>query len=268
MKSTILGLLAETSIHAGTGQNTGVVDLPIQREAHTGWPCIFGSAMKGAVRAHAELRGNWADATLWKVFGADNASSASAVSVTDARLLLLPIRSLTGHFRLATCPAVLDRLKRDLALIGCSIDITVPGTESGKVTSPNGGQKLFLEEFEYEQKTEDMTVLLTALAGFGIEKEALEKQLVIMCDDDFADYCATATAITPHIAIDNTTKTVKNGALWYEESLPPSTLLYTLLMGKDAELGEVVAMLDQKYLQVGGNETLGMGWCKVSEVKP
>jgi len=34
--NTILGLLAQTSIHAGTGSNTGVIDLPIQREGHNG----------------------------------------------------------------------------------------------------------------------------------------------------------------------------------------------------------------------------------------
>ena len=54
--NAILGLLAETSIHAGTGQTVGAIDLPIQREKHTNWPCIYGSAMKGALRAQAESR--------------------------------------------------------------------------------------------------------------------------------------------------------------------------------------------------------------------
>ena len=54
MTSKLLGLYAQTSIHAGTGQNQGVVDLPIMREEHNGWPCIFGSAMKGAIRAAYE----------------------------------------------------------------------------------------------------------------------------------------------------------------------------------------------------------------------
>lgn len=55
-KNAILGLLAQTSIHAGTGQHTGAIDLPIQREGHNGWPRVFGSAVKGALRAHAEER--------------------------------------------------------------------------------------------------------------------------------------------------------------------------------------------------------------------
>lgn len=55
--TAILGLLAQTSIHAGAGASVGAVDLPIQREGHNGWPCVFGSAMKGALRAKAE--GGW-----------------------------------------------------------------------------------------------------------------------------------------------------------------------------------------------------------------
>lgn len=66
--SALLGLLAETSIHAGAGQSGGVIDLPIQREAHTGWPVVYGSAVKGALRALAEENN-----ALWLkiVFGPD-----------------------------------------------------------------------------------------------------------------------------------------------------------------------------------------------------
>ncbi|WP_279487125.1 RAMP superfamily CRISPR-associated protein [Aeromonas veronii] len=49
--SLLLGLHAHTWIHAGSGEKDGVVDLPIQREAHTGWPVIFGSSLKGAMRS-------------------------------------------------------------------------------------------------------------------------------------------------------------------------------------------------------------------------
>ena len=54
--ASILCLYAVTPCHAGSGASVGVVDLPIQREAHTDWPCVYGSAVKGALRAHAEQR--------------------------------------------------------------------------------------------------------------------------------------------------------------------------------------------------------------------
>ena len=40
-----------TPLHAGSGSDLGVVDLPIQREAHTAFPKIEGSSLKGAIRS-------------------------------------------------------------------------------------------------------------------------------------------------------------------------------------------------------------------------
>jgi len=282
MANAMLGLRAETSIHAGTGQNTGVIDLPIQREAHTGWPCVFGSAMKGTLRAHAETRIDPKPGWIKAVFGPDTdkaSDHAGAIAITDARLLLLPIRSLTGHFKWVTCPAVLERLRRDMELIGGKGEFPPPKPEPEQVISCEGGEPLFLEEFQFQQKAGVPDKLITGLGKFGLEETALREQLVIMHNDDFADFCNTATAITPHIAIENETKTVVGGALWYEETLPPDTLLYTMLMASKARngngnmdaatvLGHVTGMFtgDSHYLQVGGNETVGMGWCKVKEV--
>jgi len=39
-----------TPLHAGTGQELGIVDLPIQRERHTGFPKIEASGLKGSIR--------------------------------------------------------------------------------------------------------------------------------------------------------------------------------------------------------------------------
>ena len=287
MANTIFGLRAETSIHAGTGQNIGGVDLPIQREAHTDWPCVFGSAMKGALRNHAETRGNMDKASIPLVFGPVAESSkasdhAGALAVTDARILLLPVRSLTGHFKWVTCPAVLKRLNRDLEMIGRSTIFTMPHELSaGAVATPDDSDPIFLEEFQLTQTPTDLKDVITELTKFGIEQVELESQLVVMCNNDFTDFCRTATAITPHIAIENDKKTVRGGSLWYEETLPPDTLLYVMLLANGARngvtpqlsdtevLGKVTGMFtgeNKPYLQIGGNETVGMGWCRVKEV--
>ena len=39
-----------TPLHAGSGQDLGIVDLPIQRERHMGFPKIEASGLKGSVR--------------------------------------------------------------------------------------------------------------------------------------------------------------------------------------------------------------------------
>src|SRR5947209_1340089 len=50
LQGALLGIHALTSLHAGTGTALGVIDLAIQRERHTGWPMVAGSALKGILR--------------------------------------------------------------------------------------------------------------------------------------------------------------------------------------------------------------------------
>jgi len=100
-------------------------------------------------------------------------------------------------------------------------------------------------------------------------------------EDDLFGYLARyAVPVTPHVCIDNTKKTVKKGALWYEESLPSDTLLYVGLTSwgsrdpkQPKPSDKILEGVEQglfdgaPYLQIGGNETVGMGWCKVGWLK-
>jgi CRISPR-associated protein Cmr4 len=55
----------------------------------------------------------------------------------------------------------------------------------------------------------------------------------------------------------------------YEEALPPDTLL-SLVVGERADsgaAGDLAAFLaERRYLQVGGNETVGQGWFTVQRL--
>lgn len=59
------------------------------------------------------------------VFGPakDGSEHAGAASFTDARILLFPVRSMKGVFVWITCPKVLGRLQRDLAIVGKELQI-------------------------------------------------------------------------------------------------------------------------------------------------
>lgn len=290
MQYALLGLSAETSIHAGTGRSTGVIDLPIMRESHTHWPCVYGSAVKGALRGLAQdlvLAQAMSSDDLVDVFGPDtqNASDhAGALSVGDARLLLLPVRSLSSHFKWVTCPALLRRAAADARRLGLTDAVEYQGAklQDNEVIVPQASQpQLFLEEFCFEQKPADLTKLVGWLARFGAEDfaAALQAQLAIVSDDMFAHLATFATPVTPHIAIDNERKAVKAGALWYEETLPPETVLYLALAaqpsrkpGRSTGAAQVLHKAlglfspERPYLQLGGNETVGMGWCRVQTV--
>lgn len=281
-ENTILGLMAQTSIHAGTGQNTGIIDLPIQREGHNGWPCVFGSAVKGALRTRAE---EIKLENLCSIFGPDTDKAGdygSAIMVSDARLVLFPVRSLTSQFKWVTCPAVLTRLYEDMQRFGFSPDKPEVLGEIAKgeaVTMDDKNEDVFLEEYRFNLRKESISKIIKLLEAMisreGIEK-ALIKQLLVVSNDDFSHLVQHATPVNAHIAIDSATKTVTGGALWYEETLPPETLLYIGISAADARDGssltsedvleELTGMFTEKpWFQMGGNETVGMGWCAVKK---
>lgn len=297
--NALLALQTETSLHAGVGQQTGGIDLPIQREAHTGWPCVYGSGVKGALRNLAEdLLGEAGKASINLVFGPDTANAsdhAGALAVGDARLLLLPVRSLTGHFKWVTCPAALDRLSRDAARLGLGnfsgIGIDPPTEASAGRSAawqPGADADLFLEEYRFDARRKDLASLIANLASMVADPDfdkKLKRQLVIVDDDTFKCFCDSATPVNAHVRLNSESKTVERGALWYEETLPPETVLYAPMSAQSARkyrvdeatqtrtpemsAQEILAAVtqtlfkDRPYLQLGGNETVGMGWCRV-----
>ena len=279
--SALLILRAETPLHAGAGQATGVVDLPIQREAHTGWPCVFGSGVKGALRQHAS-RQQCPDIDV--LFGPESSRAsdhAGALSVGDARLLLLPVRSLTSHFRWVTCPALLARFGRDSARLGVAAhamaNTPVVGPDEALASHPGD---LYIEEYRLNCKPVAVE-LVERLAGLfpAEEQAAFRAQFTVVHDDTFAHLCRTATPVAAHVKL-NDQKAVVKGALWYEETLPPDTVLYVALIAEaqrkaaaerarrltDAEVLQTLdtgALRKRPWLQLGGNETVGMGYCHV-----
>lgn len=286
--SALLLLTTETSLHAGTGQSVAGIDLPIQREVHNYWPCVYGSAVKGALRAHAFHKGQSKDeATI--LFGPEHGaaagerdqSHAGALLVGDATLLALPVRSLQSHFKWVTCASALNRFSRTVKRLGLALNLpTCPAVQDVQQAWGSSAKTLFLEEFRLTQaQNPAITELAQALAGLSggaLQAQSVQEGLVIVHDDIFTFLVRHATAVNAHIAIDAATKTVKDGALWYEESLPPETLLYvpisaTAARRKGSELqapavlAKLTALLgqDQAWLQLGGNETTGMGWCRV-----
>lgn len=148
-----LFLYCETPLHAGSGSDLGIVDLPIQRERHTGFPKIESSSLKGALRedfesnAHeimvagrqfkvndglrSKSKGVGMGKPLTLAFGPEgdeaNEAHAGALAFTDARLLLFPVKSMKGVFVWITCPAILRRLERDMRLVKEYKDFRIDG---------------------------------------------------------------------------------------------------------------------------------------------
>lgn len=268
--TTMLYLYVETPLHAGMGSGLSSIDLPIQRERTTQYPMIQGSSIKGKLRSLAEESSQDA-ALINAVFGppptaGDTSDHAGALIVGDARILLFPVRSLSGVFAYTTSCDVLARFKRDcertdtnqrkgevhqpaspnqpMPLPWHLPDKPVPGsaliTTNSEVQSHNS---LVLEEFSFTTQANTQADAIAAwLAEHALPEgdtddywpAKLKNSLVILPENDFRDFTLYATEIITRIRIDRNTKTAARGALWTEEHLPTDTLLYVPIYATDA----------------------------------
>lgn len=313
-----LFLIVETSLHAGSGSDLGIVDLPIQREKHTGYPKIEGSGIKGAIREIFNtqpdlqtLERGWNISSVENeqykhgvnlAFGPDTADQGNlhggTLGFTDARLLLFPVKSVSGVFGWVTCPAVFERFKHDLSICEPSItfDFSPPQenqvpTDSALIVNDN---KIILEEYTFEvQETNDCKNLANWIAEncmpsddvYTYWRDKIQNSLAILSNDDFRDFVTLSTEVIARIKIDQETGTVQKGALWYEEYLPSDSILYSLALASPifqendndkgifqltrqeqsenrGESEKVIEFLEDglpSVIQIGGNATIGKG---------
>lgn len=265
MNTLIVGMLAETFIHPGSGRNNGVIDLPVARETATDYPYIAGQSGKGALKDHARQQRYQPLDTL---FG--NPGQGGAFRSGDARLLLLPVRSLSGAYKWATCPHLLERFLRDCRRCGKNVAMTIPMPKLKEVYCDGAGV-LFLEECHYTITgaiDASVAAALEILVCHSETRKRLASQIAILSDDDFAWFARYGLAVQARNQLDETTKESNN--LWYEETLPPDTLMYSIL--SESQPGGIASVENllkaQPYLQIGGNETVGQGWFALTVVKP
>ena len=258
MDTLLMGMLAETFVHVGGGQSEGVVDLPVAREAATDFPFVPGSGLKGAFRDWAAGRMDDSQRDTW--FGQQD--NAGQLLFSDARLLALPVRSLHGASRWITCPHLLERYRRDATRTGSTMPSFAQDLKPGQALGEGEG-RIILEERGFElvgQVPADIVQAFLGLPAHEDTRERMAEALVILHDDDFTWFARYGLAVQARNALDNKTKTSKS--LWYEETLPPDSLLYALIGSRgNGGLEKFHETLKtHPYVQVGGNETIGQGW--------
>ncbi len=259
-EATPLFLICETPLHAGTGNDLGVIDLPIQRERHTSFPKIEGSSLKGCLREAFETKFTL-DVDRMKIhlaFGFDdktpNESDAvkehfvsdkqfqGALGFTDARLLLFPVKSMKGVFAWITCERVLEQFKKDFSLTDFKYEERIPEAN----TVPWGsdlfvsGNNIVLEEYRFQvvkdKDAEGITSKLALWLATQLFDQGsywyghLSKNLVVLTNDDYTDFVNLSTEVLTRTKINNETGTVQDGALFTEEYLPAESVLYSLVL--------------------------------------
>ncbi|MCS7069582.1 MAG: type III-B CRISPR module RAMP protein Cmr4 [Meiothermus sp.] len=277
MNTYILFLHALSPLHPGTGQGVGGIDLPIARERSTGIPYLPGSSIKGVLRDTAASK--LAKDKLLALFGPETGSAsehAGAAVFGDARLLLLPVRSLAGVFAYVTSPYLLERFAREAGFAGLTPPAlpAAPASDDQCHLPPESALKLgdkvykvYLEDLDlsYQEAKE-----LAEWGGWLAQHSGaqVKRRLCLVHDDVMGFLLETATEVVARIRLEDETKTVADKALWYEESLPAESLLYSLIsLGSSRKKAVEVALDDLKsllgYAQMGGKASVGRGLCRL-----
>lgn len=286
-----------TPLHIGAGQGLGHVDLPIVREAHTNFPYIPGTSLKGALRnleinqvarargekpsqVEERLTKNKFDQKeedilrLAKIFGVAGEGAeegkevgAGKVLFSDAFIVLFPVKSAKGVFSLTTCPYVINRF---FELLG--VDQRVKDVPEGKVKvlntnghknliKDNNKHKLLLEEFVFEAEESEELKKFVELVGTFVGEEN-KRRIVCVNDTDFMDFVSNYTEVQTHIKINLDTGTVEEGALWTEEYVPAeSVFAFSLVFLEELDFTPPTTF------HLGGDITTGKGFVKVQRLE-
>ena len=298
MKNMLFSIRALSSVHCGVGQGSSDIDLPTARHAVSGHPLIPGSSLKGVLKdefLHGKYHNELNNDKVRALFGGDpsekSESYASAISVGDANLVALPTRSNFGTFAYLTSTYTLQMFKDLCMRVGKKDCPAIP--TFGQVDPQNGHYKValttdsvlcapgtknvYLEELDL---TEDVSLkaicdawadLLSKHFFTDDEGQILFKKRFAIVDDNALNFLTeTALPVDAHIAIEDKTGCVKKGALWYEETMAPETLLagvisvdryFDVRQGAFADdLAKLISEQKSLYCQIGGKATTGKGF--------
>lgn len=282
-----------TPLHVGTGQSyEGFVDLPIQRD-NLGFPVIWGSSLKGAIRNTYHNNGNMQREEA--VFGSDE--YASSILITDASLLLMPVRSLYGLYAFITNKLLLSQCLEKLRI--CNIinphkyDLLINELEKLISNLDNSCRCSNMQYLSQDKKTvvlretsinveedKDVENVFNKLIPNDILfKDDIIKKIVIV-NEEHSDIIKRSTLLQTRIKLGYKEKHVEEGP-WTEEFLPEMSLLMNVIMlnngrgnlkGVDnikKELADGLHAnneLNQFYIVVGGDETIGRGIIRFNKV--
>lgn len=286
MTHYLLYLYAESPVHTGAADSAGVIDLPVQREAATKYPVIWGQSLKGALRQAASEAG-WGT-RVTTVFGSepgeageDGGTSPGTLAVGDAQLVAMPVPALRRTFAWVTSEVALSRLGRKYMVLGQASG-ALPRIASDAATAASGAwsgnEVLGPLLVRFGEQDPDAAGWAARIADDALGwDEVLEpfaaklrEDLLVIGSDLVPVLLAECTEQAVRVQL-NESKTVENGP-FYTEYLPTETILAaTLTLRGDGDTPEnraaLTALLDRKLVQVGGDETIGKGlvWCRLLE---
>lgn len=215
-------IIAHTNLHIGNESinNFGVIDQAIQRDPLTKLPCINSSSLKGAIKEFVAM--NVKDISCKKIFGSEKNAKADAETQKGSATFF------------------------DANLLFLPIQST-----DGQSLYKMVFQTAILENFSKKLSLFGLTVSADRI------KEIVSSQITAPFME-VADLEVYSNDENLPIIARNELDNGESVNLWYEQVLPPKSVLGTLIIAKDNQLEDA---LDGKLIQIGANATIGYGFC-------
>ena len=128
------------------------------------------------------------------------------------------------------------------------------------------GNKVYLEDLDLTAKqSPEADAVANAIAEKLLpnsERRYFTERFAVVSNDVFTFLSETATEVVARVRLEDATKTVASGGLWYEEAVPAEAVFYGFVGAASAEPSLASLQIDAP-LQIGGDATIGRGLCKV-----
>lgn len=273
MDSKLYKLTAKTNMHVGSGDSDfGVIDNKVQRDILTGYPTIYASSLKGALREHMEINSELNSSLINNIFGGDGVSDMSSgkYKFFNANLLSIPARSNNIQYYNATTVKIIEEF------IQCTEDFGIPFSKRENlksilkelkekiyrceaiVISENNSKGIVrIEDVEAQIKKIDSN-------KEGVLEDIFGGNLVIFNEKEFKEYIDNLPVIARNKLVAGVSKN-----LWYEEIVPRETMFYMPMFIEsynDGEYNEFTEVL-KSPVQIGANASIGQGYTLIKEVE-
>jgi CRISPR-associated protein Cmr4 len=270
-----------TPLHTGASTNAGNV-MGIAREAHTEFPYIPSSSLRGKIRSLIEGETGEAGALFGKRLDSDQQITEGQIWFADATLLFFPIASFSHQFLWITCPLWLSRWNRWLKDEAFTKEIDQWRQELTKEKDEKDAKcaiasdKIARDQIYIQGARLEPATISALPAGSHLLKLVqelpngdgildLKTKLVILSDVDCAALVEMGLQREVRVQLETESKTVKGGSFRSEEAIPSETLMF-FPWGLKKQTDDLKELSDFTFdtlnnrIQLGGLEGLGRGW--------
>lgn len=282
MKANFYRIKCVTNMHMGSGDiNFNIVDNEVQRDPVTGYPTMFSSGVKGALRQH------FADHDkVVELFGSDikesdsngkSGSTPGKLKFLSGNLLFLPVRASKGDqaYYMVTTKSLLMQFESLYQTVmgeeyfgNDRLDKIAEGNTYGNPDAEVDGLKTSngntAEEVDGLKTSNEK--LDDQLYKFLKEKMSMDvNKIVIMQESDLRK-------INLPVLARNQLENGISQNLWYEEVVPHEAIFYTAVLSDGTHSGDAALAEFDEYIknnnlvQFGGNATIGYGLTQITKM--